>query len=66
MNIRYETSRPIDADEFVDLLRRSTLAERRPVDDLKCIQAMLQHFEPALHRVGRGKTGWRGAFAHRF
>jgi GNAT superfamily N-acetyltransferase len=43
MNLRYETSRPISLDEFVDLLKRSTLAERRPVDDPKCIQAMLQH-----------------------
>jgi GNAT superfamily N-acetyltransferase len=43
VNIRYETSRQISADEFIDLLKRSTLAERRPVDDPKCIQAMLQH-----------------------
>lgn len=43
MNLRYETSRQISADEFIDLLKRSTLAERRPVDDRKCIQAMLQH-----------------------
>lgn len=43
MNLRYETSRQISADEFIDLLKRSTLAERRPVDDPKCIQAMLQH-----------------------
>jgi predicted N-acetyltransferase YhbS len=43
MNLRYETSRQISSDEFVDLLRRSTLAERRPVDNRKCIEAMLQH-----------------------
>jgi GNAT superfamily N-acetyltransferase len=43
VNIRYETSRQISADEFIDLLKRSTLAARRPVDDPKCIQAMLQH-----------------------
>ncbi len=43
MNIRYETSRQISADEFVDLLKRSTLAERRPVDDRETIRAMLQH-----------------------
>src|SRR5262249_12858576 len=30
-------------DQFVDVLRRSTLAERRPVDDPKCIEAMLRH-----------------------
>jgi hypothetical protein len=43
MNLRYEYARQISADQFIDLLGRSTLAERRPVDDLKCIQAMLQH-----------------------
>jgi predicted N-acetyltransferase YhbS len=43
MNLRYETSRQITADEFIDLLRRSTLAERRPVDDRKCMEAMLHH-----------------------
>lgn len=43
MKIRYEASRSITDKEFVDLLRRSTLAERRPVDDSRCIRAMLQH-----------------------
>jgi predicted N-acetyltransferase YhbS len=43
VNLRYETSQPISADEFIDLLRRSTLAERRPVEDLKCIEAMLKY-----------------------
>jgi GNAT superfamily N-acetyltransferase len=43
VNIRYETSRKISSDEFVDLLKRSTLAERRPVYDQTCIEAMLQH-----------------------
>jgi GNAT superfamily N-acetyltransferase len=43
LNLRYETSQPASSGEFVDLLRRSTLAERRPVHDPKCIQAMLRH-----------------------
>jgi len=43
MSIRYETTRVIGEEEFVDLLKRSTLAERRPVDDPKCIKAMLAH-----------------------
>jgi GNAT superfamily N-acetyltransferase len=43
MNIQYETRRTISAAEFVDVLRRSTLAERRPIADAKCIQAMLAH-----------------------
>ena len=43
MNILYETSRQISPAEFIDLLQRSTLAERRPIDQPACIQAMLQH-----------------------
>jgi GNAT superfamily N-acetyltransferase len=43
MSIRYQHDRNISADEFVDLLRRSTLAERRPVDDRNCVEAMIQH-----------------------
>jgi len=43
MSIHYEHSRVIGEEEFVDLLKRSTLAERRPVDDPKCIKAMLEH-----------------------
>ena len=43
MNIHYETSRTITKEEFVDVLRRSGLAERRPVDDATCIEAMVEH-----------------------
>ena len=43
MDIRYCDSRKISAAEFIDLLRRSTLAERRPVDAPHCIEAMLAH-----------------------
>jgi GNAT superfamily N-acetyltransferase len=43
MSIKYESSRTITADEFNDLLNRSTLAERRPVDDPSCIEQMLRH-----------------------
>ncbi len=43
MRIRYEYDRRIDEADFVDLLKRSTLAERRPVDDPRCVKAMLEH-----------------------
>ena len=43
MSIRYDSDRAISEAEFVDLLRRSTLAERRPVDDPQCVKAMLEH-----------------------
>jgi Predicted acetyltransferase len=43
MNIRYESTAKISAETFIDLLRRSTLAERRPIDEPHCIEAMLKH-----------------------
>ncbi len=43
MPIQYDSSRRLTESEFIDLLRRSTLAERRPVDDPQCVGAMLRH-----------------------
>ncbi len=43
MNIEYKTDRPITADEFIDLLQRSTLAERRPVGSRARIEKMLKY-----------------------
>jgi len=41
--IIYSSDRRITAEEFIDVLKRSTLAERRPVDDPQRIQQMLSH-----------------------
>ena len=41
--ITYNSNLRITSDEFIDLLKRSTLAERRPVDDRKRIQKMLDY-----------------------
>jgi ribosomal protein S18 acetylase RimI-like enzyme len=38
---RYKQEPDLTASEFVDILRRSTLAERRPVDDLASVAGML-------------------------
>jgi GNAT superfamily N-acetyltransferase len=43
VSFTYAADRPVTAQQFIDVLRRSTLAERRPVDDPQCIQTMLQH-----------------------
>ena len=52
--IRYASDVPITPEAFVDLLRRSSLAERRPVEDRACIEAMLAHADLLV-------TAWRGA-----
>jgi len=41
--INYSHDRAITADEFIDLLNRSTLGQRRPVHDRERIAAMLEH-----------------------
>jgi predicted N-acetyltransferase YhbS len=41
LNVRYSIESELAVDEFIDVLRRSTLAKRRPVDDLATITGML-------------------------
>ena len=41
--VKYRSDKKITATEFIDLLRRSTLDWRRPVDEPHRIQKMLDH-----------------------
>lgn len=41
MDVVYSSEAMLSADEFIDLLVRSTLAERRPIHDIKTISEML-------------------------
>ncbi len=43
IRITYSHDRKITIEEFIGVLKRSTLAERRPVDDLDRISSMLSH-----------------------
>ncbi len=43
MEINYTLKPGLAVEEFIDILNRSTLAERRPVNDLECIEGMLKH-----------------------
>jgi GNAT superfamily N-acetyltransferase len=43
MRIEYSHDRRLSVEEFIDVLRRSTLAERRPVQDIACVREMLKH-----------------------
>lgn len=43
MSVTYASEPELSAEEFIDVLRRSTLAERRPADDVDRILGMLQH-----------------------
>ena len=43
MDVRYQLEPDLSPEAFVEVLRRSTLAERRPVNDAETIRGMLQH-----------------------
>ncbi len=43
MTIAYHHDRSIAPEQFIDVLKRSTLGERRPIDDAACIADMLRH-----------------------
>lgn len=42
-SIEYLVETQLSVDEFIDVLRRSTLAERRPVEDAARVQKMLEN-----------------------
>lgn len=46
--IDYRLQRDLMPDEFIDVLVRSTLAERRPVDDRRAIELMLAQADLVL------------------
>lgn len=67
MSIRYELESDLSVDAFIDLLHRSTLAERRPVDNRAVMEGMLAHADiiltarsdsGALVGVSRAITDW--------
>ena len=41
--IDYRVNAEISTDQFVDVLKRSTLSERRPVEDKECMDSMVRH-----------------------
>lgn len=43
MTLAYSTERALSPAQFIDVLQRSTLGARRPVDDPGCVAAMVRH-----------------------
>lgn len=43
MEITYKINSTVSTEQFVNLLVSSSLAERRPVDDLNCMEGMLNN-----------------------
>jgi len=53
MAIEYKINTPISTDQFITLLRDSTLDERRPVDDRTCMEGMVKNTNLMV-------TAWQG------
>jgi hypothetical protein len=43
MNIKYKVNTPVTTEQFTELLRTSTLGERRPVEDHACMEGMVKN-----------------------
>ncbi|MGB3750385.1 MAG: GNAT family N-acetyltransferase [Arcobacteraceae bacterium] len=43
MNIKYKINKDITPSEFIEVLKRSTLEKRRPIDDLEIIKGMIEN-----------------------
>lgn len=55
MKILYQVEMQLSAVEFIDVLSRSTLAERRPVEDRDRIEAMLRSADVIVTARSDGK-----------
>ena len=43
MNIEYKINIPITPEQFISVLKKSSLADRRPIDDMECIKGMVEN-----------------------
>ena len=53
MSIEYKINASVSVDQFIELLRTSTLGERRPIDDRECMEGMLKNSNLVV-------TAWNG------
>ena len=54
MSIEYRFGNALSVDELIELLRASTLGERRPIDDRAIVESMIAHGNLTV-------TAWDGA-----
>ncbi len=53
MSIEFKINAPVSTDQFIGLLRKSTLGERRPIEDRECMEGMVKNSNLMV-------TAWRG------
>lgn len=56
MGIDYVVNPKISAEVFIDVLNRSTLGKRRPIDNDTCINGMLEHADILVVAMNEGQT----------
>ncbi|AZL84713.1 MULTISPECIES: GNAT family N-acetyltransferase [Aliivibrio] len=55
MEIDYKVNEPMSAEQFIELLKKTTLGARRPIDDVARIQAMLDNSNLIVTAWGDGE-----------
>jgi hypothetical protein len=55
LNIKFKLNPKLTTDEFIDILNRSTLGKRRPIDDKECIDGMLKNADIIVVAVDNEK-----------
>jgi len=53
MDISYKVNSPITAEQFIELLKESTLSGRRPIEDKNCMEGMVNNSNLLV-------TAWHG------
>lgn len=43
MSIVYKVNTPVSTKQFIELLQKSTLGERRPIDNIECMEGMIKN-----------------------
>jgi ribosomal protein S18 acetylase RimI-like enzyme len=54
MKITYQIDTPITHEQFIELLKASSLAERRPIEDIQCMKGMVENSNLIV-------TAWHGS-----
>ena len=55
MNIEYKINEIITTDQFIDLLKSSTLGERRPIEDRECMAGIVSNSNLTVSAWHNGK-----------
>ncbi len=55
MHLKYKINQQISPEQFIELLQRSTLGERRPIENIECIGGMLANSNLVVTAWDTGK-----------